>query len=616
MMARSMTRRLLIGRPGSPGAAVGRLLWVEAAEPGRAEPAGDRQLDADLEARRLRDAMAAAAEELDDLARETAGRAGEEVGAIFEAQALFARDPGIVDPTLAAVAAGASAVEAIDRVAAEQADLLAGVDDAYFRERAADLRDVGRRVADLLTGRTRPVLHRRDGQTAILAADDLDPSLVAAIRPELVGGIALVGGAPSGHAAIVARALGIPLVLGFGAELGRDLEDCAALLDGDGGRLVVEPAEADLATLPSAGTDPAGSGAGTGPEAGSGAGEPGAADAGRDGFRPAGDRAGSIIAVATPNRLGILVEANVGSIAEAELAARVGADGIGLVRTELIFLGRTVAPGLAEQRAIYRRIADAMGDRPVTFRTLDVGGDKPAGFEPTAAEANPALGVRGLRLGLRREILFETQVRAILESSPERAARILLPMVSSLEELRAARAAIARAAEHARADGASISADVRIGVMVEVPALALLADLVAPEVDFFSIGTNDLIQYTLAADRTNPELAELASPFQPAIIRLIGATCRAAAAHGRPVAVCGEAAADPDAAALFVGLGVGELSVAPRSIAGVHQALDGLDPVALRAAAEAAETSPTVAAVRAVAAGARTAGPLGARIAG
>ena len=574
-----MARRLLIGRAGSPGAAVGRLLWVDAIGPGQAADGDPRPRDPRVEADRLRGAMAAAADELDALARETAGRAGEEIGAIFEAQALFARDPGILDPALASVALGASAVEAIDRVAAEQADLLAGVDDAYFRERAADLRDVGRRVADLLTGRTRPDLHRRDGQTAILAADDLDPSLVAAIRPELVGGIALVGGAPSGHAAIVARALGIPLVLGIGASLARELDECAALLDGDGGRLVVEPAEDDLAALPTS----AGAGVSTAP---------------------------------SMNRHGILVEANVGSIAEAELAARLGADGIGLVRTELLFLGRTVAPGLAEQRALYRRIADAMGDRPVTFRTLDVGGDKPAGFEPTGAEANPALGVRGLRLGLRREDLFETQVRAILEASPGRPARILLPMVSSLEELRAARIAIERAGDRARADGAAVSTEVRIGVMVEVPALALVADTIAPEVDFFSIGTNDLIQYTLAADRTNPELAELATPFQPAIIRLIGATCRAAAAHGRPVAVCGEAAADPDAAVLFVGLGVGELSVAPRAIAAVQAALSGLELRAARDAATAAEAAPTVAAVRAIAAGVRNVVTMETRIAG
>ncbi len=572
-----MTRLVITGRAGSAGSAVGRVLWVDAVWTADAEDAR-RPLDAAVEERRLRDALAAAAAELEALARETAGRAGEEIGAIFEAQALFARDPGIVEPAVTAVDGGASAVEAIDRVTAEQADVLAGVDDDYFRERAADLRDVGRRVADLLTGRTRPDLHRRDGQVAILAAADLDPSLVAAIRPELVGGIALVGGAPSGHAAIVARALGIPLVLGLGAALGRDLDDRQALLDGDTGRLVVEPAADDVTSV-----------------------------AARHGSDDApDDRGAGGLTVATPNGLGILVEANVGSIAEAELAARAGADGIGLVRTELLFLGRTVAPGLAEQRAIYRRIGDAMGDRPVTFRTLDVGGDKPAGFEPTGTEANPALGVRGLRLGLRRAELFETQIRAIVEATPERVARVLLPMVSSLEELRAARAAIGRAVARSEADGARVSGDIRIGVMVEVPALALVADVIAPEVDFFSIGTNDLIQYTLAADRTNPDLAELATPFQPAIIRLIAATCRAAAAHGRPVAVCGEAAADPAAAALFVGLGVGELSVTPRAIAAVHAGLSGLDPVAARAAAAAAERAPTVAAVREIAASLRS----------
>jgi phosphoenolpyruvate-protein kinase (PTS system EI component) len=320
--------------------------------------------------------------------------------------------------------------------------------------------------------------------------------------------------------------------------------------------------------------------------------------------------------VTTPNRLGILVEANVGSVAEAELAAQAGADGIGLVRTELLFLGRTVAPGLAEHRALYRRIAEPLGDRPVTFRTLDVGGDKPAGFEPTGAEPNPALGVRGLRLGLRRGDLFETQVRAIVEACPDRVARILLPMVSSLEELRAARTAIERAVDRSREDGAAVSAEIRVGAMVEVPALAVMADAIAPEVDFLSIGTNDLVQYTLAADRTNPELAELATAFQPAIIRLIGMTCRAAAAHGRPVAICGEAAADGGAAGLFVGLGVTELSVTPRAIAEVHASLAGLDPARARSAAEAAERAPTVEGVRQIAVALRATEIAGTRAAG
>jgi phosphocarrier protein FPr len=302
-----------------------------------------------------------------------------------------------------------------------------------------------------------------------------------------------------------------------------------------------------------------------------------------------------------PLPLGIRIEANVGSVAEAEQAARAGADGIGLVRTELIFLGRTIAPGVNEQRAIYRRIIDAMAGRPVVFRTLDIGGDKPAGFEAGEPEANPALGVRGIRLGLRRPELLETQLRALLEAAAGGELRILLPMVSTLDEVRAGRAALRRATESARAAGAAIASDVQFGVMIEVPAAALVADVLAPEVDFFSIGTNDLVQYTLAADRTNPLLAELATPFQPAVLRLIAMVCQAAAVHERPVAVCGEAAADPLAAAIFAGLGVTELSVAPRSIAAIRAAVAGFDPEAVRSLANETLVAPTAERVREIA---------------
>ena len=513
-----------------------------------------------------------AAEELEALARDTAGRVGPEVGSIFEAQAIFAQDPGLIEPAIAAIRDGSTAEEAIDRVAAEQAEALAGVDDAYFRERAADLRDVGRRVLDRLSGRTRADLHHRDGTAAIVAAEDLDPSAVAGIRPELVAGLALAAGAPNGHAAIVARALGIPLVLGLGPGLHQGLAGRSVAIDGSDGRLFVDPDADDLARLVG---DPAE--------------RPGAHD---------------VVAAGSSSEalpLGIRIEANVGSVAEAEGAARAGADGIGLVRTELIFLGRTIAPGLNEQRAVYRRILDAMGGRPVVFRTLDIGGDKPAGFEPGEPEANPALGVRGIRLGLRRPELFETQLRALLEAAAGGELRILLPMVTTLDEVRAGRAALARAAEAAHGDGAAVARDVRLGVMIEVPAAALIADALAPEVDFFSIGTNDLVQYTVAADRTNPALADLATPFQPAVLRLIATVCRAALVHDRPVGVCGEAAADPLAAALFAGFGVTELSVAPRSVAALRAAVAGFDPATIRSVAEQVLAAPTADRVREIA---------------
>jgi phosphoenolpyruvate-protein phosphotransferase len=577
-----MAGTIIQGQAGSPGWGVGRLLWLEGGSNGtghgahvRVSTPGGSSIDAAVEERRLHEALAAAAAELDVLARETAERAGPEVGAIFEAQGIFARDPGLIEPALAAIREGASAEEAIDRAAAEQAEALAGIDDEYLRERAADLRDVGRRVLDRLTGRARPDLHHRDGTPAIVAAEDLDPSAVAGIRPELVTGLALGAGAPNGHAAIVARALGIPLVLGLGPALHIGLDGRSVAIDGSEGRLIVDPSPEEVAGLARQE-------------------QPGSLDYG--GAEPT-------LAWSPSDRLplGIRIEANVGSVAEAEQAARAGADGIGLVRTELIFLGRTIAPGLNEQRAIYRRILDAMAGRPVVFRTLDIGGDKPAGFEAGEPEANPALGVRGIRLGLRRPELLETQLRALLEAAAGGELSVLLPMVSTLDEVRAGRAALRRAAEAAEADGAPIATAVRFGVMIEVPAAALVADVLAPEVDFFSIGTNDLVQYTLAADRTNPLLADLATHYQPAVLRLIAMVCRAAAVHDRPVAVCGESAADPRAAAILAGLGVTELSVAPRSIAAIRAAVAGFDPETVRAVANEALAAPTAERVREIA---------------
>ncbi|HEV8545184.1 MAG TPA: phosphoenolpyruvate--protein phosphotransferase [Candidatus Limnocylindrales bacterium] len=558
----------LTGRPGSPGIGVGRLLWLTPDPPvAGPSPAGDNGvLQPAVERERLMAALAAAAAELAELGEATASRAGAEVGSIFEAQALFATDPGIVDPALAAIDSGATAAQAIDRVTAEQADKLAGVDDEYFRERAADIRDVGRRVVDRLVGRTRPELHHRDGSPAIVASDDLDPSVVAVIRPELVAGLALAGGAPTGHAAIVARALGIPLVLGLGGELSAALDGADVAVDGTSGRLVVAPDPSEIG---------------------------GPAE-----LRPIDGAPTAPHRAAAPP---VALAANVGSVREAEAAAAAGAEAIGLVRTELLFLGRSTAPGLDEQRSLYRRIAHALPGRPVVFRTLDIGGDKPAPYLPVDAEMNPALGVRGIRLSLSRADLMETQLRALLESNPELPLHVLLPMVATVDEVASARRAIDAAASVSRRAGAAVALDVRLGIMVEIPSTAILADAFAPVVDFFSIGTNDLVQYTLAADRTNAALSELATPLQPAVLRLVRLVTEAAGRHARPVTICGEAAADPLAAALFIGLGVDELSVAPASLERLRASLSRVDPVACREAAERATKAASVSEVRALA---------------
>jgi phosphoenolpyruvate-protein phosphotransferase len=573
-----MATAILIGRPGSPGVGRGRLLPIRPTDPATdgpspADPATDGSSPAGPtdEGDRLRAALAAAAADLEALAAELATRVGEDVAAIFEAQALFARDPGIVDPALALVDEGIPADEAVLRATDEQAERLASVDDAYFRERAADVRDVGRRVAGLLRGETQPELWNRDGEPAILVARDLDPSMVATIRPELVGGIALAGGAPQSHAAIVARALGIPLVLGLGTAVDSLVGGTDGAVDGSGGRLLIAPTDAELASLaPSTPVTP---------------------------ILAAVDALGRAPAVT--------IAANVGSAHEADAARLAGADGIGLVRTELLFLGRHAPPTMAEQRAAYRAILAAMPDRPVVFRTLDVGGDKPAAWQ-SATDANPALGVRGLRLGLRRPELLEDQLTALVEAAEARELRVMLPMVSAREELDLARERLDKVVRSVAAERGIGPSRVLLGVMIEVPAAAIMADSLAEAADFFSIGTNDLVQYTLAADRTSPDLADLAAADQPAILRLIDTVVRAASARDRHVSVCGEAAANLALVPLLVGLGVTELSVGPSSVASVRARVAGLDPDDCRELAIRALAASSVTEVRAIAAEAST----------
>ncbi len=560
---------VLVGRAGAPGVGYGRALVVE--PPGvegyvgvASHAAEGQSADPSVEAARLRAALETAATELAELAEQTTSRAGEEVGAIFVAQAMFARDPGIVDPTLDQISAGIPAADAIMSVTAGHADSLAGVDDDYFRERAADVRDIGRRVAALLRGERRPDLWHANGHPAVLIAADLDPSAVASLRRELVVGIAMAGGTSTGHAAIVARALGIPLVLGLGEQISTVPNDIDVAVDGTTGRLLVEPMPDALAALRSA--------ANTAPIAG-------------------GDRA--------PTH-GVAVMANVSSPLEAASAALADADGIGLVRTELLFLGRHTPPSVDEQRATYAHIRAKFGDRPIVFRTLDVGGDKPASWQQGPAEANPALGVRGVRLGQRQPDLLDDQLRALVEAASDGELRVMIPMVATREELEGVRSRLDAVLAAVAGSTGVRPRVVRLGVMIEVPAAAVMADVFAEAADFLSIGTNDLVQYTLAADRTNPDLTDLASPLQPAILRLIDGVVQAARAHGRHVAVCGEAAGDPSVLPLLVGLGVAELSVTPGAIASVRSTLAGLDRSACEALARRALRAGSLTDVRAL----------------
>ncbi|MEU7815037.1 phosphoenolpyruvate--protein phosphotransferase, partial [Pseudonocardia sp. NPDC049154] len=402
---------------------------------------------------------------------------------------------------------------------------------------------------------------------AVLVAADLTPAEAAVLDPEAVVGVVLAGGSATGHAAILLRARGIPAVMGAGPAV-LDLAPGTPLaLDGTAGRLVVDPSAEVRAVF--------------------------GARLAQRAEQEAAARARADEPARTRDGVQILVGVNVG--ADAASAAGTGADLAGLVRTEFLFLDRAAPPDVDEQEAAYRAVAEALGGRRIVLRTLDVGGDKPLPYVPMPAEANPFLGVRGLRLALRRPDLLADQLRAIVRTAHATPVGVMFPMVTVPAELHAARAALDEAIA---AEGRGRPPGLEVGIMVEVPAVALTAAAFAPDVDFLSIGTNDLTQYTLAAERGSAEVAALADPLSPAVLRLVDATCRGAGPT--MVAVCGELAADPVAAPLLVGLGVRELSVAPPAVALVKQAVREVDAGGAAALAARALDAPDPAAVRAL----------------
>jgi phosphocarrier protein FPr len=384
-----------------------------------------------------------------------------------------------------------------------------------------------------------------------------------------VTGIVTAHGTATAHAAILARALGLPAVVGAGDRVLGIPEGTNLLLDGEAGTIQVDPPDDVLREAVERRQR---------------------AEARRARARERAHELG-----ATRDGMRIEVFANLGSAGDAAKAVEFGAEGVGLLRTEFLFLDRAELPGEEEQAATLREIAVALDGRPLVVRTLDAGADKPLPALPMPPEANPFLGVRGIRLTLERRDVLATQLRAILRVASEHPVKVMLPMVATPEEIREARAILTRA----RAE-TGIEAPIEFGIMVEIPAAALTAALLAEHVDFFSLGTNDLTQYTMAAERGDERLASLLTGPQPAVLALVQATVDGAAAHGRWVGVCGELAGDPAAAILLAGLGVTELSMAPALVPEVKEALRGVDLAQAQAAAQAALTAPDAAAARAL----------------
>ena len=453
---------------------------------------------------------------------------------IVEAHLELLDDPELTESALTLIAAGASAGYAWREAIRESIEVLRALDDARLAERADDLLDLERQVLLSLSGQVGAATQELPPD-AILLSEELLPSQLVALDATRLAGIALAAGGATSHVSILAAAMGVPALVALGPAVRRIADGTPLLLDADAGQLHVDPgAERLAATRRQLELRTA---------------------------RSAAERAAAQHDCHMADGKRIEVFANIGSLAEAQAAARNGAEGCGLLRTEFLFLERETPPSEAEQHAEYQQLAAALGGKPLIIRTLDIGGDKPIPYLPLPTEENPALGLRGVRTSLWRPDLLRQQLRAILGVRPYGQCRILLPMITDVAEIRSVRAMV----EEARRE-IGRHEPIELGVMIETPASALLAESIAVEADFFSIGTNDLTQYTLAMDRGHPELAARLDALHPAVLRLIARTAHAAQARQRMVAVCGGLASDPAAAPILIGLGVDELSAVPSVI--------------------------------------------------
>ena len=510
---------------------------------------------------RLSAALAVVIEELQVLVQ----RSEKSIGEIFVTHQEMLADPALTDDVEQRLRQGESAAAAWMAVIEAAARQQESLNDALLAERAADLRDIGRRVLAQLCGIED---HPAPDQPYVLVMAEVGPSDVARLDPTRVAGIVTAHGGATAHSAIVARALGIPAVVGVGDSVLMLEPGTVLLLDGQRGQLSVAPGEQDIQRA--------------------------LAERDKREERLQAAWAHRLEPAVTRDGHAVEVFANIGESTGIEKVVDQGAEGVGLLRTELIFMAHSQAPDVATQEAEYRRVLDGLEGRPLVVRTLDVGGDKPLSYWPIAREENPFLGVRGVRLTLQRPDVMQDQLRALLRAAGERPLRIMFPMVGQVHEWRQARAMVERLREEIPVS------DLQVGIMVEVPSAALLAPQLAREVDFFSIGTNDLTQYTLAIDRGHPSLSAQADGLHPAVLQLIDMTVRAAHAQGKWVGVCGELAADPQAVALLLGLDVDELSVSARSVAEVKALVRETDRQQARALARLALQQDSAEAVRAL----------------
>jgi len=576
--------QILKGIPVAAGVAIARPFLLE--REGFACPLrrslSEAEVDRDIKL--FREAVEKTAEGIRRTKDKLIRRVGKGHGAILDAHLMILKDPLFVDaPIEQARRERVNISWAFYQTMQKFSQLVASVGDAYLRERTNDVEDVGWQVLKYLTGGEKRSL-RNLKEPVIVIADDLTPSETSDIPRDKVVGFATMTGSRTSHTAIIAQALEIPALVGAAGLRDVAVGDGIVILDGGEGILILDPDEATLEQY-------------------------------RRQQRVSVQRRKDLrkmtsLKTETSDGRAIGLLANLELPVEAPAALHGGAEGIGLFRTEFLFLNRDTIPNEEEQFEWYRKVVQQMAPRPVVIRTLDVGGDKFLKSAGEAREMNPFLGLRGIRLSLAHRELFRTQLRAILRASDYGKVEIMFPLISSVEEFRQARGAVEEAIVELRSEKAKFDEDVPIGAMIETPAAALMSDLLAREAKFFSVGSNDLIQYSIAVDRGNNSASYLYQPLHPAILRLVRMIIEMAHASKIKVTVCGEIAADPLAGVLLIGLGVDSLSVSPVSLTETKRLVRSTSYAEARVLAGEALTLPTAQTVREL-----VSGRLGTRVA-
>lgn len=509
---------------------------------------------------RLQKAVKLFCEKTQQMANDIRQRAGEKESEILTGQIMMLNDPFMLSQIDDHIDNGQPAEQALDEVCETYAAMFAGVDDEMMRQRATDVRDIRTRMLTILLGADTVDLAALPAGSVLLARD-LTPSMTVGLHPENVSALLTEVGGKTSHSAILARALGIPAVLGIAHITEQIQEGDHVIVDGREGLVIASPDERTLAEYTR---------------------------------RQAEDQKRQ--QELAPYRHGPTLNAdgkayqlyaNIGSFVEAQAACKMGAEGIGLFRTEFLFMNRTAMPTEAEQYDVYHEIASLMPDKDIIIRTLDVGGDKAIPYLHMPKEDNPFLGYRAIRYSLDQPEVFRIQLRALLRAGADHHnIKIMLPLVTGVEEVRSAKTLLQECKIQLRREGLPCDENIALGVMIETPAAAVMADLLAKEADFFSIGTNDLTQYTLAVDRGNAKVESLYTPFHPAVLRSIRGIIAAAHEAGIPVGMCGEAAADPCMIPLLLSFGLDEFSVSAAAVPAVRKAIASWRETAARHTAE------------------------------